>query len=385
MELNNRGKPSVLVFADWFEPGFKAGGPIRSCLNFVQQMKDDYRIFVITGDRDLNSSSRYPDVIIDKWSLFEEGVNILYCSPSSLSWKNILQQIKYIHPDFIYLNSMYSKCFTVYPLLMKRTGLITSKMILAPRGMLRATAIQFKKSKKELFFSLFRLLRMHKLVHFHATDPVELNDIRKQFGNNTSVSLVPNFGNLVDEYPGTVLKKPGALAIVFVGRLHPIKNLNYLLDVLSCVSGDVSLTVVGSEEDTQYATRCKKMAAGLPSNINVEFTGELPYTQLAQLVHRHHIFALPTLGENFGHSVFEAMSQGKPVLISDQTPWRNLAPVKAGWDISLQQKEEFMKALQQAIQFDQREYNDWSEAAWRYAKSFSATSGTRNSYRKLFS
>ena len=44
----------LLLLSDWFDPAYKAGGPIRSAVNFVKQMKDDYEIFILTSDRDLN-------------------------------------------------------------------------------------------------------------------------------------------------------------------------------------------------------------------------------------------------------------------------------------------------------------------------------------------
>lgn len=385
MELSNRAKPSVLVFTDWFEPGFKAGGPIRSTLNVVRQMKDDYKVYVITTDRDLNSSSPYTGIVVDQWSAFEGNVNVFYASPSALKWTNILGHIKNVQPDFIYLNSMYSRYFTVYPLMMKRLGLIQSKIVLAPRGMLRATAIQFKSGKKKLFFFLVKLLRMHKLIQFQATDQTEYGDILRQFGTSVNISLVPNVGAVVSEYGGRVAKSPGELRVIFVGRLHRIKNLDYLLGILPSVSGRIELTIVGSEEDKAYASECKQIAAALPANISVYFTGEKPHRELFALIHNHHVFALPTQGENFGHAIFEAMSAGKPVLISDRTPWRNLVAANAGWDIALHDKGKFINALQQAIDFNQEQYDDWSRGAWQLAHDFSNGSGIKDSYLKLFS
>jgi glycosyltransferase involved in cell wall biosynthesis len=94
---------------------------------------------------------------------------------------------------------------------------------------------------------------------------------------------------------------------------------------------------------------------------------------------------LPTQGENFGHAIFEALSAGKPVLISNQTPWRNLTPAKAGWDLSLQQPDHFVQALQQAIDFNQQEYDAWSYAAWQFVRRFVQESDLQKAYNNLFS
>ena len=71
--LNNKEKRrSILLFTDWFEPGFKAGGPIRSCVHFVQQMKEAYNIYVFTTDRDLNETAAYPNIETDTWLEYDQ-------------------------------------------------------------------------------------------------------------------------------------------------------------------------------------------------------------------------------------------------------------------------------------------------------------------------
>ena len=55
-------KRKILLFADWYEPGYKAGGPIRSCANFVHNMQSEYSVYVFTTDRDLGSDESYKDI-----------------------------------------------------------------------------------------------------------------------------------------------------------------------------------------------------------------------------------------------------------------------------------------------------------------------------------
>jgi glycosyltransferase involved in cell wall biosynthesis len=154
--------------------------------------------------------------------------------------------------------------------------------------------------------------------------------------------------------------------------------------LLSGLHGDITLTVIGNEEDKAYAALCKKLVAGLPGNVQVRFIGEIPNNRLPEYMLRHHIFALPTQGENFGHAIFEALCSGKPVLISDQTPWRNLQASRSGWDIDLVNKKEFENALQLAIDFDQQQYNEWSMGAWQLALRFSQRPDLKEKYFNLF-
>lgn len=379
------GKKKIMLFADWYEPGFKAGGPIRSCVNFVEYMHATYDIYVFTSDRDLNAHDAYKNIIIDAWHNKSEGIRIYYCSPQNLNWKNIKDQFRAIAPDFIYLNSMFSKYFTIYPLLINKREAIHAKVILSPRGMLRSSALKFKSSKKKIFLDIFRIFRFHRNVLFHAADETEKKDILENFGNNVNVAHVPNFPGKFDVGTLQLGKHKDDLSMLFVGRIHPIKNLDYLLRVLGKVKGSVQLTIVGSIEDKSFWQDCQILIDQLPKNISVSYKGEMPNHLLPAVLKEHHIFSLPTKGENFGHAIFEALSLGKPVLISDQTPWKNLQPAKAGWSISLQEPEKFVDAIKEASNWDQDEYNLWSLNAFNFAKRSIDPIDLQKQYQLLFS
>lgn len=375
---------SILVFIDWFDPGFKAGGPIRSAVNFARHLQHQYKVYVFTGDRDLGSEAAYAEILTDQWVPYDEAVQVLYCSPDNLNWKFIRGVINAVNPDYIYLNSLFSRYYTIYPLLINRADGWKRKTILAPRGMLRQSALQYKSAKKKLFLKAFRWLGVHRHIAFQATDDTELSDVKIAFGNNSEVVQIANFPAYVQNYPGSLAKNRGELSIVFVGRLHPIKNLHYLLDRIKELHGRVLLTVIGSEEDKAYVLQCQQQASALPAAITVTFLGEKPNHELPAIVAQHHIFSLPTQGENFGHAIFEGLSAGKPVVISDQTPWRKLVDAKAGWDVALNDHQSFERALQALLDMEQPQYDQWSKGAWTLAHQFSANSNALHQYTRLF-
>lgn len=374
----------ILLFADWYEPGYKAGGPIRSCVNFVQYMSADFQIHVFTSDRDLNSHKSYESVSSDQWLEKEKGVHIFYCSPKNLSWATIKDVIHSLQPDYIYLNSMFSKFFTIYPLLI---GLRTTKralIILSPRGMLRSSALQFKSVKKKIYLMVFRQFGFQRKISFQAADETEQKDILHYFGLKTRVKLVPNFPGKSNNNVLPLKKSPGQLFVLYVGRIHPIKNLDYLLQILGKSASKIRLTIVGSIEDFAFWHQCEKMIAHLPGSVSVSYMGEMPNDRLPEVLKENHIFSLPTKGENFGHAIFEALSFGRPVLISDQTPWRNLEHAKAGWDIPLEKPEKFENAIAEASAWGQDEYNIWSKNAFDFAQRSIDVRHLQQQYRELF-
>jgi glycosyltransferase involved in cell wall biosynthesis len=76
---------------------------------------------------------------------------------------------------------------------------------------------------------------------------------------------------------------------------------------------------------------------------------------------------MPSAGENFGHTMLEALSAGLPLVISDRTPWKGLAADQAGWDLPLDDPEGFTAVLQQLVDMDQVAYDVLSAGAFSRA------------------
>ena len=260
--------------------------------------------------------------------------------------------------------------------------------------MLRASALQFKPAKKRLFLKVFRLLGLPAIIDFHASDNEEAKDIRHHFGAKASITLIPNLPGASAEKSVFLEKKQGELSMIFVGRIHPIKNLDLLLRILALlpVSGAnagtghiLRLTIVGSREDDDYWEQCRQQILALPPSIRVDYLGEIPNDKIPELLEEHHIFALPTRGENFGHAIYESLSAGRPVLISDQTPWQQLSAARAGWELPLQDPTAFGAAIVQALGWDQKTFDQWSAGAFDLASKHRSETGALDKYRALFS
>ena len=376
----------ILLFTDWYEPGYKAGGPIQSCRNIVNILKEEYEFYIVCSDRDLGDKNPYPNIPVNEWVKTKSGPNIWYASPNFITGKSVKKIIDTVHPDFVYFNSMYSPLYTLLPLWVLLRNKFSGKMILAPRGMLHKGALKRKFFKKYVFLRLFRFISWHKKVIFHATNKQEQKDILSFFSTKADITVLDNIPNTSFRQWHPKLKKPNELNCVFVSRIHPKKNLHYFIRLLSEIryDGKLNFDIYGVEEDKNYAEDCKHLSSSLGANIHVEFKGPIPYTQVFGTMQGYHLFVLPTLGENYGHVIYEALSAGDPVLISDQTPWRNLEKEKAGWDLPLLEKDKFKEAIREAMAWNQEKYDEWSKNAFELARNSVDIPRLHDKYKKLF-
>lgn len=385
-QLNEKHKKKILVLSEWFAPGFLAGGPIQSCVNFVENLAEQYHIVVFTSNRDFGLKEPYPGIPSNQLVPFGEKhkSQVYYAQPGFQLILNFYRQIRTVKPDFVYLNSMYSFRFTQIPLLFLWLTSYKGKIILAPRGMLHAGALQYKSLKKKIFLSMVKWSGLANRIIFQATDEQEARDIKKWLNANHIV-ILSNFPQNRQLPLRQRNKKAGLLDLVYVSRVAPKKNLLFLLEILKKIKGKIHLTIIGPIEDPVYWAKCQKTIEELPTSHTVVSSGQIKHDEIGKHLQEFHFFVLPTFGENFGHAIFEAFLAGCPVIISDQTPWKDLESQKAGFDIPLDQPEKFVKAISFALNMDQKEYDQWSEGAWQLAKKFLEFSTLQEKYQNLFS
>ena len=106
--------------------------------------------------------------------------------------------------------------------------------------------------------------------------------------------------------------------VVCVGRVTASKAIDRVIELIAAVSGDlesVELFIAGPQEDGT-APSLMRRADSLGVASSVKMLGELPLDELAQLVASAHLFVSAAPHEGFGITTVEALSAGKPVLVT---------------------------------------------------------------------
>lgn len=377
-------KKNILLFIDWYLPGYKAGGPIQSCANLVDHLKSKYNFYIVTRDTDYCETQPYSNVKSNSWNKLSEGVNVFYYSAAQLSAKNIFRLLKTTKYDAVYLNGVFSYYFTIVPLLFFRNKRST-KIILATRGMLALGALSIKSKKKTFFLNLSKILGLYKNITFHATNNDEKNDILQVMGSNSKVLIAGNLPKKINRVAFiNKEKKVNQLKLVNVARIAPEKNLKFALSILKESKDNIEFDFYGPIYNNEYYEQCKAIMNNMPANVIVKYKGVLPNSLVNSTLANYHCMFMPTLGENFGHIILEALMAACPVIISDKTPWQNLRKDSAGWDISLENKTEFLEVIHHLAQTNSETFNHYALAAFNKAKQFSDNEELISSNMALF-
>jgi glycosyltransferase involved in cell wall biosynthesis len=378
-------KPRILVLVAYYLPGVKSGGPIRSISNLVEALGDEMDFRIVTSDRDEDDDEHYPGITPDRWTTVGKA-EVLYLSPGRQGLRSIFRLLASEKADFLYLNSFFGKSFSIFPLLVRAWGARGQKsVLLAPRGEFSNGALRLKSGRKKAWIRLAKRLAGYRDLTWHASSLHEERDIRQIFGGRAAirVALPTSQSNLT----GSVCppKPPGSLKVVFVARISPMKNLLQAIEMLHDISGDIEFNIYGPEGDGAYWSRCQQAVRELPNNVRVEFRSLVEHSAVPEILAAHHLFLLPTLGENYGHSIAEALGVGCPVLISDRTPWRGLESAGAGWDLPLDRPDLFREALEKCVRMTTVESQTMRDCARAYFRRVAAVEDVLNANRALFS
>ncbi|MDA7803008.1 glycosyltransferase [Crocinitomix sp.] len=385
MELPNKeinGKKRILICMDWYEPGFKAGGPIRSVANIVNELKDEFEFYILTSAFDLGETEPYPNIELDQW-FDKDGVMIKYMSRRNMKSSAIKGNILEIDPDALYLNSLFSKLYTLVPMtLVKKIPIV-----IAPRGMLGVGALEIKKAKKLLFLRFTKYLRFYKSLTWHASTQDEVDEIKAAYGENAKIVIAQNIPTAQQLSLEDIIKKrkTGNVRFVFVSRIAKIKNLHLAVNAMKHVQADqkVEFHIYGNIEDKDYFKKIQRQFQDY-GNVSIEYKGALNPTLLSSTFLYADFFILPTKHENYGHAIVEAWANGCPVIVSQNTPWRNLRVRNLGWDVDINEPEGLINAIQEAVDLGEEDYLSMVRESFNFFKDEISDIEIIEANRKLF-
>ena len=369
----------ILIIMGGFLPGKKYGGPPVSVDNFCSLMKESTDCYIITHNHDMGEETPYKG-IADGWN--DRGnAKVIYLSNNEYCSSTFEQVIKDLQPDYIYLQGLFQECILPCLRLAKSHKV---KVVLAPRGELCAGAFK-KKYKKVPYILYLRMIGLLKNVTFQSTSDEETIAIGKWLGARPeSIHFLTNIPSIPHGLPQRTEKKEGEGHFVFISRILWKKNLLRAIKYLNGIKGRVIFDIYGPKEDEGYWKDCEKAISELPSNVTVNYCGVLSHDDIHKTFNKYDAFLFPTLSENYGHVIAEALVTGCVPIISDQTPWNDMNEAGAGWALPLESEDGFKRAIQKIVDCDEASIHSIRQNIDKYVATKLQIDIQREEYLKIF-
>lgn len=343
-------KINILCLTAFYLPGNKSGGPVRSISSIIEHLKDYTSIDVLTSDRDINDFQCYDEIVPNKWNKIS-GTNIFYSSNSLAFYFRFLKILRSNNYDILYINSFFNFRYAILPIIIIKVLRVNHiKVVLAPRGEFSEGALKLKETKKYFFISLSNLFSLYKDIYWHVSSEYEAYDVKNILGdsiNHKKILIAPDLINFkIDNLNSKYKFQMKPFKICFISRISPKKNLAFAISILSKLKEEIVFDIYGPIEDHKYWDECRSLIKNIPKNLKINYKGIISHDTIASTFSKYNLFFFPTLGENFGHVIIESICAGTPVLLSKNTPWRNLESKGVGWDFELEDIFGFVNSIQ---------------------------------------
>jgi len=334
---------NVLHVAPAFYPALVYGGPMRSIYDLCRALADaGDTVRVLTTDA--NGAERIEAPAGREVPLVTRGgssIAVLYArrrarhtvSPELL--RALPGRLRWA--DVAHLTAVYS--FPTLPTLLtaRMTG---TPLVVSPRGSFGPWGQRQHRARKVPFNVLLR--RLARGVTFHATAASEAADIRRVMGD-VRIATVPNgvdaseFATLPSDggawlrHAASLKPEDGPL-IGCLGRIHEKKGLDRLVRAVPGLRGrwpHLQVVLAGPDDGLEQA-RLTAVAAREGVRDRVHFLGGMYGPERIAFLSGLDVFVLPSLDENFGNAIAEALAAGTPVVASRHCPWPELEGQRCG-------------------------------------------------------
>lgn len=365
----------ILILMGRYLPGHKDGGPLRTIINVTEALGDEYEFYIGCLDRDHGDMEAYPNIKRNKWNQVRKA-KVFYVEPGKFSKKLILRLTE--GKDLIYLCSFYDD-YGYRTLLLNKNKKLHCPVVLASMGVFSKAALNEKALKKKIFISGCKLLGLFKNITWSVSSELEEKDVKKIIGMNARCIIAEDLPRM--NVPGRKEKEEGPLKIVFLSRICAHKNLDFAIRSIANMKKKAKFTIYGPIQEAEYWKQCKQQLELV--SFPWKYGGDVSPEEVQNKLAEQDVMIFPSKSENYGHVVFEALSVGCIPVISDRTPWKDLAKEKAGYELPLNETQ-FSVLLDKLAGYTVNEREMMADRAVDYAKKKVEMSKRKTGYRRIF-
>lgn len=341
----------VLYAIHGYKPAYRIGGPILSVSAVAERLvRRGHKVTVFTSNSNLDQDLDVPlnrpvDVDgVEVWyfrrreiiprssralSYFSKSVGYLFAPAMIGALRRVVPQVDLVHTHLPF----------AFPSLAAASAAIcfNKPLFYHQRGVFDPERLRFRSLKKRLYIRAVELPIMNRATTLIALTEAEQQSYRA-LGTSTPCEVIPN-GIAVDDYrtsptsADAQLGVPaGALVILFLGRLHPIKGADRLVSAFLRIARAHPRAVLVMAGPDEWSVEAKLRDAASDAGIRerVIFTGMVTGSRKLDLLARADLFCLPSDGEGFSMAVLEAMASNTAVMLSPGCHFDEVEPRGAG-------------------------------------------------------
>jgi len=293
------------------------GGPSRTIPALCSALSvDDVRVGLVT----LRHSP--DDVPVDPTISHRAARQDFQCGMRAAISRFIQDQhTQLIHDHGLWLSSNHA--------VVSASRSLNCPLIISPRGMLEPWTLRYRMWKKRLAWLSYQKRDIKAANLLHATSQMENENLRR-LGLRQPIAVIPNGVSIPDLPLSTVEDKPQRTAL-FLSRIHPKKGLMDLVSAWAKVRRTGWRLVIAGPDEAGYQSVVAAEVARQGLQESVEFIGSIDGQHKWRTLAAADLFVLPTLSENFGVVVAEALAAGVPVITTTAAPWHWLVDHQCGW------------------------------------------------------
>ena len=349
-------KNKILIFNGYYLPAKNYGGPLTSLVTMVETCSDENTFYIVAANHDYRDPKPFPGISVG-WHDVGEA-KVLYTETEKLNWnyKELKKIVDEVKPDLIWLVGIVVP-YKKWPLarICREEGI---PYIISPRGEVNENAFHLSYLKKKILSLVTVAFGIYKGAAYHVTCDEEITGLMKYYKvKRESIFLCPNIAvskSLKDRH---VEKKQGEINLVFISRIHEIKNLLTAIKAVNLLKGNVTFDIYGPLEDQSYWAECEKEIARAPKNVKISYCGSLQTTEVFETFVKYHCFLSPSKSENFGHAIAESLAAQCPVIVlKGATPWDDIEGL-AGYACSENSEQVLADLIARIQNMDQSAYD----------------------------
>lgn len=344
----------ILFISPSFFPATVYGGPIFSSLAMCREL-NRVGVDIEVHTTNVNRTDRLPVEIGASTELdVLKGVPVFYHRENitdrisfgllrAIIWKSRAF-------DLLFVQGVFS---ISTPVSVVSSFLQSKPVIVSVRGSLAKWCMGKRNGPKRAWLLFLKLFSSS--IYWHVTSDDERQDIIRVFGTGVKPRIlqIPN-GVYMEHH--NVLSRENFLTqyeldkdhiyILSSGRVHKKKGYDFTIRALPFLDANIRLVIIGEDYGEQQILEELSISLGVQDR--VIFCGHVDPSLIWSFYAHCELFVLNSRHENFGNVYLEALSSGKQIIASKETPWMCVENTIAGAWIPNDPKE-IAKAVEQLL------------------------------------